>query len=128
MRFMKFASMAVLAIVLRPAGAAGQGWASAGIALAAPIDHRLLVSEAQQRATLAGARQGVELRDDSWNLYGMVEHMAGGIMPGLAIVTIVGAATAEDGLDGMTSVLTGAVFGVGIGMGVGGILYTVRRL
>ncbi|HEV3051663.1 MAG TPA: hypothetical protein VGX50_15265, partial [Longimicrobium sp.] len=112
-----------MAIVLRPACAAGQERAPA-VGMLVTIDHRLLVSEVQQRATLAGARQRVERPSEDWNLYGLMEHMAGGIVPGLVIGVIVGAATAEDGLDGMTSVLTGGILGMGIGMGVGGIVYT----
>lgn len=124
----KLAILAAMAIILRPVAAVGQQEVPAGTVLSAPMDHRLLVSEAQQRATLAGARQGVELRADNWDLYGLMESMAGGIVPGFVIGSIVGAATSEDGLDGMTGVLTGGILGIGIGMGVGGIVYTVRRL
>lgn len=128
MRFTKLAVVAALAVALNPAGAAAQERAPAGTVLSAPIDHRLLVSDAQQRATLAGARQRAELRADDWNLYGLMEYMASGIVPGFVIGSVVGGVTSDGGLDAMAGVLAGGIFGIGIGMGVGGIVYTVQRL
>jgi uncharacterized protein YcfJ len=128
MRFVKLAVLAALAIMLRPAGAAGQEGVPAGIALSAPIDQRLLVSEAQQRATLVGARQRVPLRADGWNLYEAVDYMAWGMLAGGVVGLVVGGATARKDLTGPAGIIMGGIMGIGVGGGAGVALYTVQKL
>lgn len=127
MRFAKLAVVAALAAVLRPTGAAGQEQPQAGTFLSASIDHRLVVTRAEQRATLTGAPQ-VRLRADGWNLYGAVDYMARGIIPGAVIGAVVGGVRAEDGLTATGDVMMGAVMGMAVGMAAGVVVYTIMVL
>jgi hypothetical protein len=128
MRSTRIAIVAALAVALRPAGAAGQERAPAGTVLSARIDHRLLVSEGRERATLAGADQRVALRDDGWNLYGAVDYMMWGMLAGGVVGLVVGAASARNDLTGPAGIIMGVIPGIGIGGAAGVVVYTVRKL
>jgi hypothetical protein len=135
MRFAKLAMVAALAVALRPGSALGQEPsprqdtpAMMPTTPAEPIDHRLLISASQRRATLAHVQGGTELRQDKWNLYGATEYMAWGMFPGFLIGMLVGGATSDGGLLVMADILGGGIIGGLVGGTAGIVYYTIGTL
>jgi hypothetical protein len=115
MRFTKVAILAAMAAAVCSTSAAAQEVPAAQVlaaarpVLSAPIDHRLVVSPAEQRATLRA--HGVADRAGDWNFFGAVEWMSWGLLGGMAVGMVVGALTAPDDLMGIASIFGGMIYG-----------------
>lgn len=131
MRILTVLGLTVLAVSLRPVGVAGQeareATVQAAMAVEARIDPRLLVTTEERRVALDRAEwRRVDLEE--WNLYGLMEYMAWGIVPGAVVGAVYAGATEEAGLMGPAVIVMGAIMGTGVGMAAGGVVYTIRML
>lgn len=132
MRFTKLAILAAMAAAVCSTSAAaqevpaGQVLAPAEPVLSAPIDHRLLVSPAEQRAMLRA--RGVADRPDDWNYFDAVEWMSWGLLGGMAAGMVVGGLMGSDGLMGIASIYGGMIYGGVAGGSAGLVVYTITHL